>query len=158
MTINTLRLFPDDTTVRNVGEGLLARTLSRPEWTHEAHLASCLWLLRERPDIVPDHELPDIIRSYNTSVGGVNTDTEGYHETITQAYIRLIRHWLADHDHGEPLVDLVNDLLGSPLGNRNVLLHHWSTDQLFSIVARRNWVEPNLMPLSAGAEPPQRVS
>ena len=36
------RLFPDDAAVRRVGEGLIARTLPRPEWTHEAHLAASL--------------------------------------------------------------------------------------------------------------------
>ncbi len=36
------RLFSDDARVRHVGEGLIGRTLSRPEWTHEAHLAACL--------------------------------------------------------------------------------------------------------------------
>ena len=36
------RLFADCAAVRRVGEGLLARSLPRAEWTHEAHLASCL--------------------------------------------------------------------------------------------------------------------
>ena len=35
------RLFADDAAIRRIGEGLLARTLTRPEWTHEAHLAAC---------------------------------------------------------------------------------------------------------------------
>jgi hypothetical protein len=29
-----------------------------------------------------EQQLPDIIRSYNESVGGVNDDTQGYHETL----------------------------------------------------------------------------
>ena len=38
------RLFADDAAVRRVGEGLLDRSLPRADWTHEAHLAACLWL------------------------------------------------------------------------------------------------------------------
>lgn len=158
MTAHTPRLFPTSEAVRHVGEGLLACTLPRAGWTHEAHLASCLWLARERPDILLSRELPDIIRSYNASVGGVNSDTDGYHETITQAYIRLICDWLAQHDRDESLVDLVNRLLNSPIGGRDMLLRHWSADRLFSTEARAHWLEPDIAPLSAGVQQPQRVS
>lgn len=158
MTNDEPHLFPGDDAVRHVGEGLLARTLPRSEWTHEAHLAACLWLLRDRPDIHPEHQLPDIISSYNASVGGVNSDTEGYHETITQAYIRLVHDWLSRNDQGEPLAVLVNALLRSPLGTRDLLLQHWSAERLFSVAARRSWIDPDLLPLSAGAGLPQRVS
>jgi hypothetical protein len=45
------RPFADDAAIRRIGEGLLERTLPMSEWSHEAHLAVCLWLLVERPDI-----------------------------------------------------------------------------------------------------------
>ena len=38
------RLFHADTDVVHIGEGLVARTLPRPEWTHEAHLAATTYL------------------------------------------------------------------------------------------------------------------
>ena len=60
-----------------------------------AYLADLRWLILERPDIVPERDLPDLIRRYNESVGGVNSDTEGYHETITQVFIRTLRRALA---------------------------------------------------------------
>lgn len=145
MTDHEPRLFESDAAVRRVGEGLLARTLPRPEWTHEAHLASCLWLLRERRDIDLPRELPSIIAGYNQSVGGRNSDTEGYHETITLAYVRLVGAYLAEHDRGERLVELVNALLVGPLGHRDVLLRHYSRERLFSVAARRGWVEPDLV-------------
>lgn len=147
MTDHPIRPFAGDAAVRRVGEGLLARTLPREEWTHEAHLASCLWLLRERRDIDLPRELPAIIAGYNESVGGENTDTAGYHETITQAYIRLVATFLAAHDRGQPLVDLVNALLGSPLAHRDALLAHYSRERLFSVAARKAWVEPDLAPI-----------
>jgi hypothetical protein len=152
---HTPRLFPSDAAVRRVGKGLVARTLPRSGWTHEAHLAACLWLLRERPDIDAPADLPAIIAGYNESVGGVNSDTEGYHETITQAYIRLVSAYLRAHDRGQPLADLVNALLVSPLGHRDALLAHYSRDRLFSVAARKGWLEPDLAPFPshpAGAE------
>ena len=147
MTDYAIRPFASDAAARRVGEGLLARTLPREEWTHEAHLGSCLWLLRERRDIDLPRDLPAIIAGYNEAVGGQNTDTAGYHETITQAYIRLIATFLAAHNRGQPLVDLVNAMLRSPLGHRDALLAHYSRERLFSVEARKNWVEPDLAPI-----------
>lgn len=142
------RLFADDAAVRHVGEGLLARSLPRAEWTHEAHLAACLWLVRERADIDLPRDLPAIIAAYNVSVGGVNDDTQGYHETITQLYILGVRAFSARHS-GLSLVDTVNLLLASPEGARDWPLRFYSPERLFSVAARRNFMTPDLVPLAA---------
>ncbi len=138
------RPFGDDAAVRRVGESLLACTLPRPEWTHEAHLAACAWILLERPDIAPERDLPAIIRRYNESVGGVNSDTEGYHETITQCFIRGVRAYLVRIDGALPLVEKVNGLLQAPEGRRNWPLRFYSRELLYSPEARRGWVEPDV--------------
>jgi hypothetical protein len=143
MTEHPIRPFTDDAAVRRVGEGLLARTLPREDWTHEAHLAACLWLLTERPDIVPERELPAIIRGYNESVGTANTDSSGYHETLTQLYIRGERLFLECCEE-TALVKRVNALLASPIGRRDWPLRFYSRDLLFSVAARRGWVEPDV--------------
>src|SRR4051812_25703423 len=148
------RLFADDTAVRHIGEGLLARTLARPEWTHEAHLAACLWLIVERPDILPERDLPDIIRRFNESVGGVNDQTQGYHETITQWFIRTIRAFLPTIPTDLPLVGKVNALLLAPEGRRDWPLRFYSRERLFSVEARLGWCEPDLGPSQAAPEPP----
>jgi hypothetical protein len=142
-------LFADDNAVRRIGEGLLACSLVRPDWTHEAHLAACLFLLVERPDIWPERDLPDIIRCFNVSVGGINDATQGYHETITQAYIRGVRSFLGRIDPRLPLVALVNALLQADEGRRDWLLRFYSRERLFSVEARLGFVEPDLAPLPA---------
>ena len=143
MTDHLIRLFADDAAVRHVGEGMLARTLPRAEWTHEAHLAACAWLILERPDIVPERDLPDLIRRYNESVGGVNSDSEGYHETITQVSIRAVRAALA-RSEGRGLCAQVNALLQTEDGRRDWPLRSYSKERLFSREARLGWVEPDL--------------
>jgi hypothetical protein len=141
------RLFADDAAVRRIGEGLLACALERADWTHEAHLAATLWLLVERPDILPERDLPALIRRFNESVGGVNSDSEGYHETITQAYVRAVRGLLARTDPALPRVEKVNALLQAPEGRRDWPLRFYSRERLFSVEARRAWAEPDLAPL-----------
>ena len=137
------RLFADDAAIRRIGEGMIARTLPRPDWTHEAHLAACAWIILERPDIVPERDLPDLIRRYNESVGGVNSDSEGYHETITQCFIRGVRRFLARTDPALPLADKVNTLLKAEEGRRDWPLLLYSPERLFSKEARLGWVEPD---------------
>ena len=141
------RLFPDDAAVRRIGEGLIACTLTRPDWTHEAHLAACLYVVAERPDLAAERDLPGLIRRFNESVGGVNDDTQGYHETITQCFIRGARRYLARTDPALPLVEKVNGLLTAPEGRRDWPLRFFSAELLFSREARLGWVEPDLAAL-----------
>ncbi len=136
------RLFESDDAIRHVGEGMLACTLPKEEWTHEAHLATCAWLVIERPGIVPERDLPDLIRCYNISVGGVNDETQGYHETITQVFVIGVRRALA-RSEGRGLVERVNALLRGPEGRRDWPLAFYSRTLLFSKAARLDWVEPD---------------
>ena len=101
----------------------------------------------KRPDIDVDKQLPDIIRRFNESVGGVNSDSEGYHETITRVALRGIRLFLAEEDVSRPLYDIVNELLLSPMGRRDWPLRFYSPQWLFSGEARRTFVAPDLAAL-----------
>jgi hypothetical protein len=147
MTDHLPRLFHSDAEIEHIGQGLLACTLPKAEWTHEAHLAATTWLLLKRPDIDIDRELPGIIRRYNESVGGVNSDTEGYHETITRTFLRGARLFLAEEDLSQPLDEIVNELLLSPMGRRDWPMRFYSPQRLFSVEARRSFVRPDLASL-----------
>ena len=147
MTEYRPRLFKSDAEIDHIGEGLLACTLPRAEWTHEAHLAATTYLLTRRPDIAIDKELPGIIRRYNESGGGVNDDTQGYHETITRVFLHGVRLFLAEADPGEPLHELINELLLSPMGRRDWPLRFYSAERLFSVDARRRFVPPDVAAL-----------
>ncbi len=147
MTDYTPRLFTSDAEIARIGEGLLARTLPREDWTHEAHLAATTYLLTKRADIAIDTALPGIIRSYNESVGGVNSDTEGYHETITRVFLHGVRLFLAEAGLDEPLHELVNELLLSPMGKRDWPMRFYSAERLFSVEARRRFIAPDIAAL-----------
>ena len=151
MTEYTPRLFHSDAEIEHLGEGLLACRLAREEWTHEAHLAATTYLLIRRPDVELDKELPSIIRRFNESVGGVNSDTEGYHETITRAFLHGVRLFLAAADPGKALHELVNALLVSPMGRRDWPLVFYSRERLFSVEARLSHVPPDIQAMPCGA-------
>jgi hypothetical protein len=141
------RFFSCEADVIEIGEGLLSRTLARPKWTHEAHLAATLYLLLRRSEIDLDKELPSFIRKYNESVGGVNSDTEGYHDTITRVFLLGVRLFVSEADDSRHLDELANELLLSPMGRRDWPLRFYSPARLFSVEARRSYVEPDLAAL-----------
>ena len=141
------RLFHTDAEIAHLGEGLLACTLERAEWTHEAHVGATPYLLLKRRDVDLDTELPGIIRRFNESVGGVNSDGEGYHETITRVFLHGVRLFLEGADLRKPLHDLVNELLLSAIGKRDWPLRFYSRERIFSVEARRHFVEPDLQAL-----------
>jgi hypothetical protein len=135
--------FSSDEEISVIGLGLLDRTLPKSVWTHAAHFAATLWLLRCRPDVEISREMPGIIRGYNEATGGANTATSGYHETITQASIRAARGFLVEAPPG-PLFVTCNALMQSRLGNPDWLLEYWTRPRLFSVEARREWIEPDI--------------
>ena len=147
MTEFPARHFAADADVIRVGEGLLSSTLPREEWTHEAHLAATIYLLTRRPDIDLDADLPGIIRGYNESVGGVNDDTQGYHDTITRSFLQGARLFLMEANPDDGLADLVNQFIHSPMGRRDWPLLFYSRERLLSVEARRNFVPPDLRAL-----------
>src|SRR6478609_7452449 len=141
------RPFSSDESVKCIGEGLLACSLERADWTHEAHLAATTYLLLRHPEIDLDRELPGLIRRFNESVGGVNDDTQGYHETITRVFLHGVRLFLMEADTSESLHELVNQLLLSPMGRRDWPLRFYSRQLLSSVEARKSFLEPDIAAL-----------
>jgi len=135
-------MFDGDEDLARIARGIADTTLPRADWTHAAHFAAALWMLRE--GTIDD--LPGIIRRYNAASGTANTDTTGYHETITLASVRAAAAVLAGRP-GEPLWQVANALVASPLGRSDWLLAYWRRERLFSVEARKAWVEPDLQTL-----------
>ena len=139
--------------VASIAERLLDRTLPKSEWTHAAHCVATVYLMRERPDIDLARALPIIIRRYNQATGTPNSDTSGYHETITQFYLRAISHFLARLPQEVSVLEACNRFLASPFGARTFPLDFYSKDRLFAVEARHSWVEPDLRPLDFATIP-----
>jgi hypothetical protein len=138
--------FVSDGEVIAIGRGLQTRTLPKSNWTHAAHFAAALWLLEDRPVIDAANAMSAMIRAYNEATGVANTDTSGYHETITQASLRAARAFRVERSHLS-LFETCNALMSSQLGKSDWLLAYWSRSRLFSVEARRIWVDPDVRSL-----------
>lgn len=133
--------------IARIAEGVLDLTLPYAAWTHAAHFAAALWLLRHPDALLRHGGMEPIIRRYNEAVGVPNTESRGYHATITEASLRATAHLLDRAGPDAPLAPILATLLASPLGQSRWLLAHWSEPRLMSVEARRAWLEPDLAPL-----------
>jgi len=137
--------FATDAEIERIGLGLRDRSLPKSEWTHAAHCAAAFWLTH-RSGTAAMHAMPALIRAYNEATGVANTDSGGYHETITLASLRATATWLAARPN-KALHEALNEFLIAEYGRSSWLLEYWSKPLLFSVAARRSWVEPDLRPL-----------
>ncbi len=139
--------FASEADVAELGEMFIARSLPKARWTHAGHFAAALYILLRRPDLDAARDMPDIIRAYNEATGVANTESGGYHETITQASLRGARAFAEAFGAARPLHEIANALMASPLGDKDWPLAYWSRETLFSPAARKTWTAPDRAPL-----------
>jgi hypothetical protein len=136
----------NDAAIAAIAHSVIDRSLPKAEWTHAAHFAAALWLLRHAPGFDGPRDMPGIIRAYNEATGTANTDTSGYHHSITLASLRGAAAALAAAPDA-PLHEVLATLLAGPMGRSDWLMAHWSAELLFSPAARHGWCPPDLAPL-----------
>ncbi len=120
-----------------------ACTLPKPRWTHQAHLLVGLWYLSHHPAAKALPIVRGRIRAYNEAVGTENTDSGGYHETLTRFFLNSIAGHMSRHPE-ESLPESLALLLKAPLARSSWPLQFYSRERLFSVQARREWLEPDL--------------
>ena len=128
--------------------GFEALTLPKAAWTHAAHVSVGAIYARRYGRTQALTRLRAAIPAYNVAVGGENTDTAGYHDTITAYYAAAAAHAAAGAQSDDEAVALA---LASPHLTREAPLKYWSRELLFSTAARRGYVAPDL------AQPPFAV-
>jgi hypothetical protein len=136
-----------DPAIERLTHSLLDCSLPKPEWTHSAHFAAALWILRHRPELAEPAAFKSLIIAYNEATLTANTDTGGYHHTITVASLKAAAHYLDGHGRDTPVCTVLGQLMASGLGHSGWLLAYWRRETLFSVTARRDWVEPDLADL-----------
>ena len=137
----------DDIAIDDLAVRFLARTLLKEEWTHAAHLAIGAWHVHTFGPEDAIQRLRAGIRTLNDQHGTANSDTGGYHETITIAYVRLIDQFLSRFDPSVSINRRVETMVRGPFSDRTLLLRFWFRALLMSPAARAVWTPPDLVPL-----------
>jgi hypothetical protein len=132
--------------VESLVRGFEACTLSRSEWTHQAHLTVALWYLVHCSGREATARIRYGIKRYNAANGVQTTRDGGYHETITLFWICVVSKYVLLADAGCSFVELANGLIARYSDGR-FPFEHYSRELLMSWRARTSWVEPDLKPL-----------
>ena len=134
--------------VMRIYEGILKRDLPKAEWTHGAHLCAGTAIIIKRGIEKAELDMPDIIRNYNLACGVKNTETDGYHHTITMSYLRIIAKFLNDNFKRRCEIGAsASAVLADDIADPKHLLKFFSRDLLFSVKARKEWQDPDLRAL-----------
>jgi len=120
-----------------------SQTLPKSEWTHEAHLVVALWHLLEYGDV---HSAICQLRAgiilHNHSVGTKNTETSGYHETITVFWVIQIKEFV-ESQTSKDFSTLAQKLLqDTPFTQKDYILQFYAKEVLKSKEARGLYVAP----------------
>jgi hypothetical protein len=124
-------------------------TMPRERFNHQAHLCVGLYHLSHPwldDEAAAAQRVRDAILAFNDRVGAVQTESSGYHETITLFYVRIIRHFLSARLPSEEFNTLADALL-EQWGDPKLPLRYWTKERLMSWESRLAWVEPDLQSL-----------
>lgn len=128
-----------------------AAAIPRPEWTHEAHVRMAWLYVTRFPTAQALGLVRTGIRKLNARIGS----PDGYHETITVAFVRVIAS-RRERDEDYPTFRGRNpDLFDRTL---TALLRHYTKDRLHSPEARRAFVEPDVAALPGESGEPHPVA
>lgn len=128
-----------------------ACTFPFEDWHHRAHVKlAYLYLVRHGFETA-GIKLRDGIRAYNAANRVTDSPTSGYHETLTQFWLRMIQTTVQEYG-ALPTADEFFDF-HAELSQKKIHRLFYSAELFMSSLARREFVEPDLtgIPKSAKA-------
>jgi hypothetical protein len=115
------------------------------KWHHREHIrVAYLYLCRHSYEAALE-KMRSGIKALNIAHKVPERPDRGYHETMTQGWMRVTHHALTMSgkcDSSEAFLQRHNTLL-----SKDALLRHYTKDRLMSQQARKEFVEPDLVPL-----------
>jgi hypothetical protein len=126
--------------------GFETGSLVKSEWTHGAHVAAAASYLFGSNATAVLPLMRHRISTFNVAVGGANTPTSGYHETLTNFWLMIIEDFLHRAHPVSPL-DAARLAVAEFGEQRSLHAHYYSGNIVQNSEARLHWKEPDLRPL-----------
>ncbi len=120
-------------------------TFPEEQWRHRQHVKAAYLYLRQFP--LPDaiEHIRAAIKRYNAAHQVPESIDRGYHETITQAWMRLVNFILSKYGPKETADEFCDQ--HPELSQMKVLRLFYSPELLMSPQAKAEYVEPDITPL-----------
>ncbi len=115
------------------------------DWNHREHVRLAYLYLRRCSFEDAALRMRVGIKAHNAAHGVADSQTSGYHETLTIAWLRLIDAMLREYgpeESADAFCDAHPELL-----QKQVLRLFYSRERLMSLQAKKQFVEPDLAPL-----------
>jgi len=127
-------------------KGFEEGTLEKREWTHGAHVAAAAYYLfhSDAEAVLP--VMRQRIRAFNESVGGQNTETSGYHETLTRFWLLVVEKHLRE-SVPESRLEAARTAVKRFGEERGLHTLYYAGDLVKDTTARREWRSPDLRAL-----------
>ena len=122
--------------------------LAKSEWTHGAHVAAAAYYLFDSDFVTILPLMRTRISAFNLSVGGANTPTSGYHETLTHFWLLIVAELLRQRQPASRL-DAAQQAVAVFGQARSLHTLYYSGDVVQDSAARQSWRAPDLLPLPA---------
>lgn len=120
-------------------------TLPAERWHHAEHIRIAYLYLRQHP-------FPEVLTRMRAGLKALNAAQNvpesldrGYHETLTQAWLRLVQVILDEYGPEESSLAFLE--AHPELSQRKSLRLFYSRDRIMSSLAKAEFVEPDLAPL-----------
>ncbi len=84
------------------------------------------------------------VTAYNLAVGGQNTPTSGYHETVTVLWIKILAQFRREHP-ALARAAFATLAVEHFAGQKDILRRYYDFDVVASTEARQSWVPPTLL-------------
>ena len=121
--------------------------LPKTEWTHAAHLSVALWYCRHNGFYKALEKMRIGIQLLNSAHGVPKTPTGGYHETLTVFWMQLVWNFLQENSGNDYSLLILTNKLVTTFCESELPLKFYSRERLFSVGARTNFIEPDLIPI-----------
>ena len=119
-----------------------AHRLTKQDWTHGAHVGVCAYYAFDHDEAATLGIMRPGIRTFNESVGGQNTATSGYHESVTRLWVMAI----AAHLRANPAQsrwEASRSAVARFTSPGELLRQCYSFDVIADSRARAEWVPPD---------------
>ncbi len=136
----------DETALEQFIRDWNAGTLSRPAWTHAAHIAVASYYAFDRDVEALFSVMRPGILSLNERLGTANTEDSGYHETLTRFWSTVLVAF-AQKQRLPSRFELVDKAVETYGEARDFHRAYYSFDVVKDRRARREWVAPDLQSL-----------
>ena len=136
-----LELYRSESEIAEVVRRFESCEYRNDEFVHSRHVAVAAWYCLHFDGDTASTKMRDALKTFNAHHGRT-----GYHETITDFWLRAVAAHVRELRPAHSPVDIVNRIVAD-LSDKNLVFRHYSREKIASPEAKASCTEPDLIPL-----------